>query len=158
MGSSAFVARLQIRRRWRSLVALMLFVAVVGGIAAALIAGSRRSSSVVRRYFDRSIPYDLLIGGTPLSQARLSAIPGVKRVDQSTYFSSIYTRPDGKLGDGINSVIYDRAGIDPTIRVLAGRIPDASDKEAVIVNESFLKEFGLRVGDRLTVKTFAPRD
>src|SRR5205823_5216299 len=135
-----------------------LFIAVVGGIAIALIAGARRSSSVVRRYFDQAIPYDLVVGavgGQSLPQARLRAIPGVERADRDTYFSSIYVRPDGKLGDGINSVFYDRSGFDPTIRVLAGRVPDASDRTAVVVNESFLKEFGLHVGDSLTVKTFA---
>ena len=127
MGSSAFVARLQIRRRWRSLVAVALFVAVFGGIAVALIAGARRSSSVVHRYFDTVDPVRP-VGRwyTTVPGAQLLAIPGVKRVDQSTYFSSIYTRPDGKLGDGINSVIYDRVGDrpdDPRARRAASPTP-----------------------------------
>ena len=46
----------------------------------------------------------------------------------------------------------------PTFRVLAGRLPDASDPTSVMVNESFVKQFRLGAGDRLTVKTFAPRD
>jgi hypothetical protein len=161
MGSPAFVARLQIKRRWRSLVAVALFVALAGGLATALIAGARRSSTVVRRYFDAAIPYDLVVGAypdQPLTRAKLLALPGVRRVDRDTYFSSIYTRPDGTLGDGINSVIYDPAGIDPTFRVLAGRLPDAADPAAVMVNESFTEQFGLGTGDELTVKTFAPRD
>src|SRR5690242_16347597 len=112
MGSPAYVARLQIRRRWRSLVAVALFIAVVGGIAIALIAGARRSSSVVRRYFDQAIPYDMVVGAQgSLPRASVRAIPGVERADRSTYFASTYVKPDGKLGDGINSVIYDRSGI-----------------------------------------------
>src|SRR5690349_5677208 len=118
MGSPAYVARLQIRRRWRSLVAVALFVAVIGGIAIALIAGARRSSSVVRRYFDAAIPYDMVVGGySSLAQTDVRAIPGVERADRSTYFASTYVKPDGRPGDGVNSVIYDRSGIDPTFRV-----------------------------------------
>ncbi len=158
MGSPGFVARLQIRRRWRSLVVLALFVAIVGGIAAALIAGARRSSSVVHRYFDATIPYNLLVGAQSLPRSRLLAIPGVERVDRDTYFASTYVGPDGKLGDGINSVIYDRSSIDRTIRVVSGRLPSASDASAVLVNEAFVRQFGLHTGDSITVKTFAPRD
>src|SRR5262245_60275210 len=94
MGSPAFVARLQIKRRWRSLVVIALFVAVVGGVATALIAGARRSSSVVRRYFDATIPYDVLVGAQSLPRARILAIPGVERADRDTYFASTYVRPD----------------------------------------------------------------
>jgi len=158
MGSLAFVARLQIKRRWRSLTALALFVAIVGGIAIALIAGARRSSSVVRRYFDAATPYNLQVGGPSVPRAKLLAIPGVARADRDTYFASVYTRPDGSLGDGINSVIYDRSALGPTTRVLAGRLPTASDRSAVLVNESYVKEFGLHVGDHLAVTTFAQRD
>src|SRR6185436_10237471 len=134
MGSPAFAARLQIRRRWRSLVAVTVFVALAGGLAAALIAGARRSSSVVDRYFAATIPYDLQVGAQRLSRAQLLAIPGVKRADRDTYFASTYLKPDGSLGDGINSLIYDRSSLDPTFRVLDGRLPDATDTSAVLVN------------------------
>jgi len=146
MGSPAFVARLQIRRRWQSLVVLALVVALAGGLAAALIAGARRSSSVVQRYFDATIPYDLLVGAQSLARSELLAIPGVERVDRDMYFGSTYVKPNGRLGDSINSVIYDRSSIDPTIRVLAGRVPGATDASSVLVNEGFVQQFGLNVG------------
>ena len=159
MGSSVFVARLQIRRRWRSLVAVMLFVAVVGGIAIALVAGARRSSSVVRRYFGATIPYNVTVGVlSSLSRAKVSAVPGVLRADPDEYFASTLLRADGTLGAGINGVFMDRAAIDPTFRVLHGRLPDAADDRAILVNESFVRQLGLHAGDTLTVKTFAPRD
>ena len=158
MGSPAFVARLQIRRRWQSLVVLALVVALAGGLATALIAGARRSSSVVQRYFDATIPYDLLVGAQSLARSELLAIPGVERVDRDMYFGSTYVKPNGRLGDSINSVIYDRSSIDPTIRVLAGRVPGATDASSVLVNEGFVQQFGLNVGDVVRVKTFAQRD
>jgi hypothetical protein len=158
MGSPAFVARLQIRRRWRSLVVVALFVALAGGLATALIAGARRSSSVVHRYFDTAIPFDVLVGGQQLERAQLLAIPGVARADRDTYMASRYVDPQGKPGNVINSVVYDRSAIDPTIRVLAGRLPAADDTSAVLVNEGFEREFGLHLGDTVTVQTWAPRD
>jgi hypothetical protein len=158
MGSPAFVARLQIRRRWRSLVAITAFVAIAGGLATALIAGARRSSSVVHRYFDTTIPYDVLVGSFPLERAQLLAIPGVERADRDTFLGSRYVRPDGSLGDFINSVAFDRSAIDPTFRVIEGRLPDASDTSSVLVNEAFVQQFGLYPGDPVTVKTWAPRD
>jgi hypothetical protein len=158
MGSPAFVARLQIQRRWRSLVVVALFVAIVGGFAAALIAGARRSSSVVDRYFGATIPYNFQVGADQLTRAQLLAIPGVERADRDTYFASTYVKPDGTLGDTINSLVYDRSSIDPTFRVLEGAIPSASDANAVLVNEGFTEQFGLHSGDTLTVKSFARRD
>src|SRR5690349_12305246 len=159
MGSPAYVARLQIRRRWRGLVALAVFVAVVGGLATALIAGARRSSSVVHRYFAASIPYVVQVGRQPsLPRSALEAVPGVARADRDSYFASTQVHDDGKLGEGINSIIYDSAAIDPTIRVLAGRLPTATDASAVLVNEAFAHDFGLGAGDHITVRTFAERD
>ena len=158
MGSSAFLARLQIRRRWRSLVVVALFVAIALGLATALIAGARRSTSVVHRYFDATIPYDLAVGGFGLDRAQIRALPGVERVDRDTYFASSQLKPDGSVGSAVNGLVYDRAAIDPTIRFLAGRLPAASDTTAVLVNEAFVREFGLHVGDRLRVKTFANAD
>jgi hypothetical protein len=158
MGFPAFVARLQIRRRWRSLVVLTIFVAVVGGIATALIAGARRSSSVVQRYFATTIPYRFQVGAQRLPRSRLTALPGVERADPEAYFGSVYVKPDGRVGAGINGTTYDRASIDPTIRVVAGRIPTQDDPSAVLVNEAFVQQFGLHPGDRLTVRTFALSD
>jgi hypothetical protein len=158
MGSPAFVARLQIKRRWRSLVAVALFVAIVGGLATALIAGARRSSSVVHRYFAATIPYNVLVGGYPLERSQLLALPGVERVDRDMYFASTYVTPDGTLGDAVNGRIYDPSAIDPTFRVLDGEVPRGDDASSVLVNDVSVRQFGLRAGDRLTVKTFAPSD
>jgi hypothetical protein len=158
MGYPAVVSRLQIHRRWRNLVVVALFAAIVFGLATALVAGARRSASVVHRYFDATIPYDLTVGGLDMRQSALRAIPGVARADRDTYFGSTLVERDGSLGGAINGLVYDRSAIDPTIRVLAGRLPDADDASAVLVNEEFVRAFGRGPGDTLTVKTFAPGD
>jgi hypothetical protein len=147
---------------------IALLVAVVGGISMSLIAGSRRSSSVVRRYFGATVPYDLQAGvyasrpsvssAPTLARDTVLKIPGVVRADPDVFFATTLVRSDGSLGDGINGLIYDRAGVDPTFRVLAGEIPAADDSSSVIVNESFVKQFGLKVGDDMTVRAYALDD
>ena len=59
MGRAGLLAGTQLRRGWRAVGALALLVAVIAGVAIALIAGSMRSASVVDRYFAAGIPYDL---------------------------------------------------------------------------------------------------
>ena len=56
-GAVRMIARTQGRRRWRAAVALTLFVGLAGGLAIGLIAGARRSSTVVDRFFSRSTSY-----------------------------------------------------------------------------------------------------
>jgi hypothetical protein len=157
MGAAAFVARLQIRRRWRSLAVIALVLALAGGVAISLIAGSRRSASVVHRYLGTTIPYDFQLAGT-LTRAQARRLPGVARADPDLYFASSVVHPDGSLGDHINGMVFDRAGVDPTFRIISGRVPDETDATGVMVNERFARQYGVRAGDPLTVKTWSERD
>ena len=67
MGRAGLLARTQLRRGWRAIGALALLVAVIAGLAIALVAGSMRSASVVDRYFAAGIPYDLQVYGASLT-------------------------------------------------------------------------------------------
>ena len=103
MGSTGFLARAQLRRRWRALVALAVLVGVIGGVAIALIAGSRRSASVVERYFAAGTQYDLQVGQTCLTREELLDLPEVVRADPSAYVGMVRVAPDGTVADGINA-------------------------------------------------------
>jgi len=149
-----FVARAQIRRRWRALVALTVFVGVLGGIAISLVAGSRRSSSVVERYLAAGVPYDLLVFAPWLTQEDVLAIPGVERVDISAYVGLTLVGSDGTAADGVDGLATDWSSLDPTFRILDGAAPDRSDPNQVLVNEPFVQKFGLTTGDRLDVQMF----
>ena len=139
MGSSGFLARAQLRRRWRALAALTVLVGVIGGLAIALIAGARRSASVVERYFAAGIPYDLEVSGTSLTRDELLDLPEVVRADPSAYVAMVRVAPDGTVVDGINGIVADWSSIDPTIRVLDGAVPDGTDPFEVVVNEAFVE-------------------
>jgi hypothetical protein len=156
-GAVGFLARSQQRLRWRALIVITLFVALVGGSAIALVAGSRRSASVVRRYYASGIPYTTLVyapDGASITAASLRHLPGVVRADEDTYVA--FVRDDGKVTatDGVNAVAVSPRSLDPTIRVLQGSLARFGTPDEVAVNEFFVKQFGVRVGDRMRFKTF----
>lgn len=158
MGSVWFIARAQARRRWRALVALTLFIGLVGGLSLSLIAGSRRSSTVVNRFYAAARPYDLQLFVPSLTRDQVLAIPGVTRADSTAYLGVVASKPNGEPGDegdGINGNAINWDALDPTFRILEGAVPDGSDPSEVLVNEFFVEQFGRSVGDSVNVQAFA---
>jgi len=150
------VARAQGRRRWRAVVALTLFVGLVGGLAIALVAGARRSSTVVDRYFATARVYTMSIVPQQWGPTReqLLDLPGVTRADPGAYVATSVVDGHGKILGGTNGQALDFAAVDPTFRVVEGALPDASDPTGVVVNPSFVHQFGLSVGDTVRLGTF----
>src|SRR4029079_6091055 len=131
---------------------------LVGGVATALIAGSRRSASVVDRYFATGIPYDLGVYAEGLSRANLLAIPGVRRADPNGYLAMTLDEPAGTPVQGINGVAIDFASVDGTIKILDGRLPAPDDPLGVAVNEWFNRQFHTHVGDTVPARMFRDAD
>lgn len=157
MGSVALLARLQVRRRYRALATLALVIGIVGGISVSLVAGSRRSSSVVDRYFRAGTHYDLNVFGNGLTRSQVLALPGVRRADPRAYLAMV-ARGKGSTFSGINGYAVDPAALDPMTEILRGRAPRTDDPFGVTVNESFVTEFAARVGDPVDVQMFADAD
>ena len=151
------LARAQSRPRWRAIVALTLFVGLVGGLSIGLIAGSRRSATVVDRYFATARHYDaaVVVSSWDLpTKAELLAIPGVKRADIGAYIALNSATGGNRRDTGIDGFALNFSATDPTAVVLAGAVPDGSDPSAVVVNEAFVQRFGRSVGDVVRVRTF----
>jgi ABC-type lipoprotein release transport system permease subunit len=160
MRSVGFVARVQLRGRWRSFVVLTLVIGIVGGIALSLIAGSSRSASVVDRFVSRATHYDLAIYKQSgiLPRATVLAIPGVRRADPAAYLAIMASIPDGSMSGLINGNAVDMTTLDRTFRLVAGRVPDGHDPFAVLVNEVFTREFKVAVGDDIATRMFSNAD
>jgi hypothetical protein len=154
----AFVARLQLRRRLWSLVVVALVAGIVGGVATALIAGSRRSSSVVDRYFATGHPYDLSVYAPGLPRPKVLAIPGVRRADPGGYLGMVHDVPSGTAAEGINGIAIDFSSFDGTIKLIDGHFPRPDDPFGVVVNEWFNRQFHTRVGDTVPVRMFSDAD
>lgn len=136
--------------------ALTLFVGLTGGLATALVAGARRSSTVVDRFFAPQTKYQAAVithdwGPT---RAQVLELPGITRADPAAYVAFSVVGPDGEVAGGTNGQALDFAALDPTVRVLEGAIPDRSDPTGVIVNQLVAAEYGIEVGDRIRLRTF----
>ena len=118
MGAVGLVARCEMRRRWRGMVALTLLVGVIGAVVLATVAGARRSDTALGRFQaeSRSPNVEFFIGG-PVPSAklfrRLERVPGVEAVGLLNPFSLVLRRaPSGPT--------QIAAAIDPTF----GRVVD----------------------------------
>src|SRR4051794_24602519 len=150
LSAEAFVARTQRRGHRRGHVVMVLVVGLMAAMSIALIAGSRRSSSVVQRFFAAAPHYDVQIGFTAdnVAPGDVRSIPGVERAALSEYMA--FVADAGGQPQGINAIATDLSVKDPTVRVLQGRLPASEDE--VAVNQAFVHEFKLSVGDRLPVQ------
>src|SRR6476620_10767501 len=77
------VARVELRRRWRGTVVVMLLVGLVGAVTLAALSGARRSSTSLRRFNDVSRSSNIQIqlkSYTPAQITALLRVPGVEGV------------------------------------------------------------------------------
>jgi hypothetical protein len=158
MGSVVFVARSQLRRRWRSLAALVIVIGVVGGLSISLVAGARRSSSVVDRYYAKATRLDVGVAAPELTRAKVLALPDVRLVRRGIYLGMMHRRPDGSIEGGINGIAADTETLDHNFQILEGRIPRTNEPLAAMVNESFVQQYRLHAGDDVVAQMFADRD
>lgn len=154
--AESFIARSQRRGRRITYVMVVVAVGLVAAAAISLVAGARRSSSVVNRFFAAEPRYDVRVFSQSLAfqPDAVRALPGVVRADPTSYMSFIVRDRDPATA-GLNSVPADFSQPNPTVQVLRGRRPGADPFE-VVVNEAVVTQLGLDVGDRVPVTTFAP--
>ena len=154
--SIRYLARAQVRRRWRSLLLIALLAGLVGGLSISLVAGSQRSSTVVDRFVGQANQYDLIAYSPDFTEAMredISALPGVVRADPDAFLAFNAVAPDGTL-DPVLSAMQDPSTADPTMRVLEGELPDGSDPSQIVVNGPFAAQFGVTVGDVVDLQPF----
>ncbi len=155
MSSVRFLARRQRRRQITALALLAVLAGTIGGAAMSLIAGARRSSSVVDRVFDAVPHYDIAAYAPGLSRQQVLAVAGVERADPEGYLAMMKIDEAGRPIAGVDGLVVDFAApADPTLRLLEGHVPDGTDASHVLVNDAFRQGFGLGAGDDVTVRFF----
>ncbi|MDT3438233.1 ABC transporter permease [Pseudofrankia sp. BMG5.37] len=151
--------RLDLRRRWLSLVILALLVALAAGTVMAAAAGARRGGSALDRLLAVTLPSDLLpttnFPGFPWEAAR--RLPDVAAMGAF------------RLYDGPAVIIEGHPEVDLTLPAdreyfqtverpvaLHGRLANPDRVDEAVVDERFVAATGLTVGDSVTVR-FATR-
>jgi FtsX-like permease family len=150
------IFRAELRRRWRSWLALAVLIAVVGGVVIASAAAGRRTASAFPS-FVRTHGYDFVVfNGSPLPQ--LARYPAV---------ASITTAPDAYNGqpacacahtidnNNFNVMYVPPKDMSRTINLVAGSMPDSSSPDEVLASFNLERDNGVHVGTVLRMRMYA---
>jgi hypothetical protein len=158
------VAAGDIRRRWRSLVALTLLVGVVGAVVLATAAGARRTNSALARFevATRSDDLELLgaFGYTP-TPAQLNALRHVRGVSALAvlrfYAVSPVHVPPNTISDGMPAAVDTQFGTAvERARLVAGRAANPAAVDEIDLGETIAAQLHRGVGGHIDVVSYSP--
>jgi hypothetical protein len=161
--------RLDLPRRWTNYLALVILIAVVGGISLGSIAGARRSESAYPAFLKNTDPSDLAIDvGTynPKILKEIGRLPNVTSIE--TYVSP-NAGPVNQAGqpDLKSPLLASNSSLDPIaslnglyfrqdrMTILRGTLPDPRRADQVVVNEFAAKLYGWHVGQVIRLGFFS---
>jgi ABC-type lipoprotein release transport system permease subunit len=148
----------ELRRRWRSVVMLVLLVGVVGAIVLATAAGARRTGTALARFnsSSRAATVQLQVPAATATQLRaLGQVPevssfgvaaGMYLQDTSAPNLTIVAEPNTQLG-----TVVDRA------RVISGRAANPAAVDEVAIDESVAAQIHLGIGEHLEISSYSPK-
>lgn len=161
--------RTTLAQRWASLLALVLLVGVLGGLAMASVAGARRTASSFTVFWASTNPSDLeggtgvLAPGSPIRPydahliSVISSLPLVRRVESQSGLNILPLAPDGAPrqgvydftpGPGNGYASDDGLGFNQDkVAVLQGRMADPRSPYQFMLTPAEAKVMGVRVGD-----------
>ncbi len=152
--------RLDLRQRWRSVLALALLVAFASGAVMTALAGARRGDSALDRLLARTLPATVValpnqpgFDWQPIRDLpEVAALSGfavtdysVENIDEPLAIGAWFPETDSESFATIEKPV-----------VLEGRLPDPSRADEVVVSPQFLAHFHMSVGDTLTLHLFTP--
>jgi hypothetical protein len=153
--------RAELSARRTAVVVLLVLTAVVTAVLLAGVTGARRTASAMDRFVAYSRPVDVAIAGT-VDAGAVQRLPQVAAVEQTAVVPMV---PQGWGAQGPSGV----SAIFPVVRfrgtqgrvmarpiVVAGRLPDPADPEALAIGESLAASRHLGPGSVITVRTFLP--
>lgn len=147
-GAVWMTARAELRRRWRTWVALGVLIGTFGGFVVAAFAGARRTDTVVDRAIAAKVPPDVVmlpafsLNGDLLRFEAIRAFPEVVEAHRlPLYFDR----------DGIEVLGSRDISVFGRSNLLAGRLPRADEPDEVTVNFLARERLGLDVGDTTTL-------
>jgi hypothetical protein len=152
------LAGVEIRRRWRRVVALTLLVGVVGAVVLSTVAGARRSASALPRFnaSSRASDVELFVGdATPAQMSALQGVPGVASLARLR--GGAMTFPSAPRLQAIATAVDTRFGtVVDRPRVVRGRTADPTAVDEVTIGEALAAQLHLRVGDHLDGVSYTP--
>jgi hypothetical protein len=160
MRFTAIWTRAEWRRRWRSLAALALLVAVATATVLAAIASARRGQTALDRLLERTQPATVTVlpNQPGFNWAPIRALPEVSAL--TTFAVSGFWLGGYPLSDSNTSFPFTDRQFMRTIErpvVFRGRLFHPTRADEVVVTPGFPGHYGKDVGDTLTLRLATPQ-
>ena len=150
--------RLDLRRRWRSLVVLALLVALSAGVVLTAVAGARRGDTAFGRLWARTLPATVVVlpNQPGFDWAKVRALPEVSALGLfAVYYGAAVEGMDG-VDLGFPPANADALQTVERPVVLAGRMASPGRADEAVVTPHFLTAHHKQVGDILTLRLSTP--
>jgi hypothetical protein len=154
------LVRSDLRRRWRSWLAIVVLVGVIGGVALAAIAGWRRTDTAMERFFEYHRPANGYACGV-FERDEVEEIDGVEATLGGDYFLLVPLDAEGRphpehLGQ-VSPFSSDAPEAMSTVGrpiIVDGELPDPAVETEVAVDEEMAELYDLEAGDRFQMQGF----
>jgi ABC-type antimicrobial peptide transport system permease subunit len=151
------LAWVELRRRARQTIVLMLLIGVVGAIVLATAAGARRSESALQRFnaYSRSADVELTVGSPSAAQLEAFAhTPGIAAIGAGEAYPLIVPQQPSlavmaPIDDNFGNVV-DRS------RLVAGRRQNPNDPNEITIGEGLAARLRVAPGDVLDATALTP--
>jgi ABC-type lipoprotein release transport system permease subunit len=154
MHAVQLIYRAELRRRWRSWLALALLVALAGGSVMAAVAAGRRTSSAFPSFVAR-YGYDALLESVkPLPS--VIALPEVESAMELPAFGNgtLSIGREQVSGGDVTFLGLPELQPWPIVKLVAGRMPLASDPTGVLASVT-AEQFGVHLGSIITMPMYS---
>lgn len=152
--------RLDVRRRWRSLLVLSLLIALAVGTVMTAVAGSRRGASAVDRLLDQTLPATAMVlpNQPGFDWAAVRALPQVEALGTFLLTGDyvIEELPDDFFGASFPFTDDESMRTVERPIVLEGRMLDPARADEIVISPAFRETFGYGIGDLLTIRLYSP--
>jgi ABC-type antimicrobial peptide transport system permease subunit len=162
-----YLFRATFRRRWPGLLAIVLLIGLVGGLAMGAIAGARRTESSYPTFLAGTNPSDLLVQPTSTVAcssdliSQIAQLPHVRRVACADSFNAATQTATGGLGTVLLAQVELIASADgeysgqDRVTITSGRRADPARADEVVATPSAAAVLGLHVGSKVPIGIWA---
>jgi len=152
--------RLEVRRRWRSLLVLALLVALATGTVLAAAAGARRGQTAFDRLWASTLPATVTVlpNQPGFDWNKIRALPEVAVLSEFPVNGTPFVLtccPDA--GVGFAPIGDELARTIERPALLAGRVFDPGRADEVLVTPQFVTAYHKGVGDLVTMRLASPK-
>ena len=155
MGAIGMLAGRDIRRRWRTVVALTLMVGVVGAVVVATVAGARRTDSALGRFNVASRSADVFLFTGDATSAHLQDFARVPGVAATAVLHAYAMVPTGAPNLGVAAAVDTTFGsaVDRA-RIVAGRAADPFAVDEITIGEGLARLLHVGLGGHLDAASY----